>query len=257
MSQANVAPHLEPLYEQVYKILRLRIISGEWKPQSLLPGEIMLSQEMGVSVGTVRKAMDQLSRENLVVRERGRGTFVRSDGEWHSAGSDLRLVDGEGRPVTPSILLDSARISEATELETRMLKIRSLLSAKARVLRLERRWMLGEALLGTEVSSVDANRFTDVADLLSGSEDVFVAAYDDAIRARSDMMIWQLGVAPPHGAGASICGNAHLCRMTLDERGLPVELRQFNLCLQSCRLQLSHMLGVLRQGLTRRQHPLG
>jgi DNA-binding GntR family transcriptional regulator len=245
MSQGNVALQQELLHEQVYRVLRARIVNGEWKPQSLLPGEVMLSQEMGVSVGTVRKAMDQLARENLVLRERGRGTFVRRDDDWQFVGRGVRLVDGEGRAVAPSIVLDSALILDATESETEALKIRGFLFGKPRVLRIEWIWTLGQTLLGTETSSVDVDRFAEIAGLLTTGAGAVAKAMDDEISARSDRVTWQLGnlgdAAMP------------LCRMTFNARGLLVELRQFRLRLDIYQLQIIQMPGVPARSLSSRQ----
>ncbi|MGE5652791.1 MAG: GntR family transcriptional regulator [Bacillota bacterium] len=64
-----------PLYVQLREILRKQIMSGEWGQDSI-PSEPQLVQQYGVSRATVRKALDDLMREGLISRERGRGTFV-------------------------------------------------------------------------------------------------------------------------------------------------------------------------------------
>ena len=64
------------LYEQIYTILGRRIATGELAEGSTLPNEFDLSQEFGVSVGTLRKALDQIVRERLLLRHAGRGTIV-------------------------------------------------------------------------------------------------------------------------------------------------------------------------------------
>src|SRR3546814_11201727 len=70
------APEARPLYAQVRTLLLQRLIEGIWKPGTALPSEMQLAQELGVSQGTVRKALDDLAAENLVVRRQGSGTFV-------------------------------------------------------------------------------------------------------------------------------------------------------------------------------------
>lgn len=65
-----------PLYHQLYELLMGKIRNGEWKPGDLLPTEYGLIEQYGVSRITVRKVLDLLSSEGLIVRERGRGTFV-------------------------------------------------------------------------------------------------------------------------------------------------------------------------------------
>jgi GntR family transcriptional regulator len=51
---------------------------GEWKPGEAIPAERRLSERFGISIGTVRKAIDELVDENLLIRQQGRGTFVAS-----------------------------------------------------------------------------------------------------------------------------------------------------------------------------------
>lgn len=65
-----------PLYYQLETILRRKIVSGEFAQLSLLPGEEALASEYEVSRITVRQAMASLERDGLVIRQRGRGTFV-------------------------------------------------------------------------------------------------------------------------------------------------------------------------------------
>jgi GntR family transcriptional regulator len=65
-----------PLYLQVRDRLAQRIARGEWKPGSMLPSEDELAREVGVSIGTMRKALDGLEEARLVLRRQGRGTTV-------------------------------------------------------------------------------------------------------------------------------------------------------------------------------------
>lgn len=65
-----------PLYLQVRDVLVQRIIVGHWKPGSTLPNETQLAQQLGISIGTVRKALDLMEVERIVTRRQGRGTFV-------------------------------------------------------------------------------------------------------------------------------------------------------------------------------------
>lgn len=65
-----------PLYFQLEKVLRKRILSGKYKPDQMLPTENELCQEFGVSRTTVRQALLSLEGDDLIRREQGRGTFV-------------------------------------------------------------------------------------------------------------------------------------------------------------------------------------
>ncbi len=68
----------QPLYWQIASALETRIAQGEFGGSEMLPSEILLAEEYGVSRITVRQAMEQLSRQGLIVRRRGKGTFVKA-----------------------------------------------------------------------------------------------------------------------------------------------------------------------------------
>ena len=53
-----------------------RLATGEWKPGAAIPTETRLKDEFGVAIGTIRRAVDELVAQNMLVRQQGRGTFV-------------------------------------------------------------------------------------------------------------------------------------------------------------------------------------
>ncbi|GHC66270.1 GntR family transcriptional regulator [Limoniibacter endophyticus] len=65
-----------PLYHRIYVLMRERIFNGTYRAGQLLPSEAELMERFGVSRITARRALDELSYEGLVDRERGRGTRV-------------------------------------------------------------------------------------------------------------------------------------------------------------------------------------
>jgi GntR family transcriptional regulator len=74
-----VADTLLPLYHQVYLLLRQRIEAGQFAPDAPMPGENALAAEYGVSRLTLRRSLDQLEAEGLVLRRRGSGTYVQAE----------------------------------------------------------------------------------------------------------------------------------------------------------------------------------
>ena len=66
----------KPVYLTVKEDLIRRVLNGEWRPGDLVPSEIALAEEYSVSVGTARKAVEKLVQDNVVVRQRGRGTTI-------------------------------------------------------------------------------------------------------------------------------------------------------------------------------------
>ena len=70
-----------PLYRRVQAALTRRLAAGAWKPGEAIPSEARLAREFGVSIGTLRKAVDELAAGNILVRQQGRGTFVATHSE--------------------------------------------------------------------------------------------------------------------------------------------------------------------------------
>ena len=69
-------PLVGPLYKDVKRQLMEALTRGEWKPGEAIPSERRIAERFGISIGTVRKAIDELVAENILIRQQGRGTFV-------------------------------------------------------------------------------------------------------------------------------------------------------------------------------------
>ncbi len=65
-----------PLFRAVKRSLLQAIETGAVAPGDALPSETVLARDFGVSVGTLRRAVDDLVAEHILVRRQGRGTFV-------------------------------------------------------------------------------------------------------------------------------------------------------------------------------------
>jgi GntR family transcriptional regulator len=72
------APNFLPLYEQIKQLITRGLAKGEWQPGASIPSEMELARRFQVSQGTVRKAIDELVQENMLIRRQGKGTFVAS-----------------------------------------------------------------------------------------------------------------------------------------------------------------------------------
>lgn len=132
--QLSAIAGFKPLYQQVKDLLLERLIGGYWKPGDLLPSEFQLAEELGVSQGTVRKALDEMTAGNLLVRRQGRGTYVAEHDQEHALFHFFKLTDRQGRPLVPQsrvlkIARGAVRSSEAQKL---------LLPADAEVIRITR-----------------------------------------------------------------------------------------------------------------------
>lgn len=106
-----------PLYQQIKQLLLDALAAGEWKPGDAIPSEFELAARFQVSQGTMRKAIDELAAENLLVRRQGRGTFVATHHEPRAQFRFLRLMPDKGEPVpAESRFLECKRVKPIAEI---------------------------------------------------------------------------------------------------------------------------------------------
>lgn len=90
------SPTFSPLYRQIKRLMLEALEGGEWQPGQMIPSEQDLAVRFNVSQGTVRKAIDEMATENLLVRRQGKGTYVASHNDPRSMFRFLRLVPMNG-----------------------------------------------------------------------------------------------------------------------------------------------------------------
>ncbi len=102
----------QPLYAQVRDRLLERIVRKEWQHGQVLPNEFDLAREFGVSIGTIRKAVEGLEAARIVTRKQGRGTFVSRDSTIASteAVSILYGLSPEVQEVATETLVNEIRV---------------------------------------------------------------------------------------------------------------------------------------------------
>ena len=157
---ALATPAFSPLYQQIKTLILQSLQAAEWKPGEAIPSEMELAARYRVSQGTVRKAIDELAAENLVVRRQGKGTFVATHSEQHVRYRFLKLMpddgdlDSEG-PAQREIvdckrLRASADVARALGLRTgdAVLQVRRILSFSAVPTILEDLWLPGSPFKG-------------------------------------------------------------------------------------------------------------
>ncbi|MCM2307354.1 MAG: GntR family transcriptional regulator [Sulfuritalea sp.] len=122
-SSGASSPTFSPLYRQIKSLLLQRLESGEWRPGEAIPSESELAIRFNVSQGTVRKAIDEMAAENLLLRRQGKGTFVASHDDPRAFFRFLRLVPlAGGIEQAQSIPLECWRAKAGPEV-ARMLEL--------------------------------------------------------------------------------------------------------------------------------------
>jgi GntR family transcriptional regulator len=101
MTKTHSTPTFRPLYEQIKILITQSLVVGEWRPGEVIPSELELASRFKVSQGTVRKAIDELAAENILVRRQGKGTFVATHAEEHTQYRFLRIVELSGKKEIP------------------------------------------------------------------------------------------------------------------------------------------------------------
>ena len=119
------SPTFSPLYQQIKALITQSLQSGEWKPGELIPSEVELAGRYKVSQGTVRKAIDELAAENLVMRRQGKGTFVSTHHEARAHFRFLKLMPDEGVPHQPDNKIIEVKRMRAPAEVARLLDLKS------------------------------------------------------------------------------------------------------------------------------------
>jgi len=215
-----------PLYVQVRDQLVRRLIDGEWQPGQLIPSEIELAREVGVSQGTIRKALDAMTAENLLIRRQGRGTFVARPEESRILFQFFRLVPDDGKPSFPDSSILDRRPSAATPQEAEALA----LAPGDPVWRIERvRTLSGDPLL-IETITLPAARLPGFGDLEAIPNNVY-GLYSERFGitiGRASEKLKAVAATPGDAAALGCAADTPLLaitRVALDLENKPVELR--------------------------------
>jgi GntR family transcriptional regulator len=95
------------LYKEIEQQLTLAIRQGEYKPGDALPAEKALAQRFDVSIGTLRKSVDNLVAKGVLIRQQGRGTFVSKHGKDRYLFAFFHVLRQDGSKVYPVVTLQS------------------------------------------------------------------------------------------------------------------------------------------------------
>jgi GntR family transcriptional regulator len=229
-----------PLYRQAKDHFLKRLVDGDWPPGFGLPSEGQLASEIGVSQGTVRKALDELAAENLLVRRQGRGTFVAEHDETRIMFQFFKLTPDLGKARFPDSRLIRVASEKANADETQRL----VLAEGAQVIRIRRlRQIDGQPVLVEDIALPEA-LFAGLAEaeipnnlyaLYAMAHGVTIASASERLKAVAleEQDAQALGVATGHPA-------LLIDRVAIDLSGRPVEWRR-SLCLTQAMHYLSEL----------------
>jgi GntR family transcriptional regulator len=152
-----------PRYHRIAESLRARIRGGEWTPGAPLPNQRQLARDFGVTLMTLRQALELLERDHLITRRHGLGTFVAAPSIDYEILKLRRFagdLSAQGEPVTTRVLdarpaITDRRASLALGLapRARMVMVERLRLVDARPMSLQRSFL--PAPVGDQVLSSD------------------------------------------------------------------------------------------------------
>jgi len=164
------APAFSPLYQQIKTLILRSLQAGEWKPGDMIPSEIELAARYRVSQGTVRKAIDELATDNLLVRRQGKGTFVATHTEQHIQYRFLRLLPDAGDPGSQGPAQRSiiecrrqrapAEVARSLGLRTgdAVIQVRRVLAFAGTPAILEEIWLPGHSFKGLTLETLSTDK---------------------------------------------------------------------------------------------------
>jgi len=164
---AFASPAFSPLYRQIKSLLVASLQAGEWLPGAAIPSEFELAARFKVSQGTVRKAIDEMATENLLVRRQGKGTFVATHAEPTTQFRFLRLTPDDGSAADlQRRLLDCRRLRAPAEVARSLalksgeaaVQVRRLLLAAGKPVVLDDLWLPGALFKGLTTERMETWR---------------------------------------------------------------------------------------------------
>ena len=167
VTRSDATPSFSPLYRQIKALLVQSLQAGEWQPGQAIPSEMDLASRFKVSQGTVRKAIDEMAIDNVLVRRQGKGTFVATHAEQSTQFRFLRLTSSDGSsPDLQRRLLECRRMRAPAEVSRLLalkvgeaaVQVRRLLLAAGQPVVLDDLWLPGTLFKGLTEERLQAWR---------------------------------------------------------------------------------------------------
>jgi GntR family transcriptional regulator len=169
-------PVATPLYKEVKRRVMRGLARGEWHPGDALPSETRLAERFAVSIGTLRKAVDELVAEKILVRQQGRGTFVTIHTEDRTLFHFFHIVGKDGtreNPVHEMVAFERSRADADAALALDLSRGERVYVIR-NVLRLQGRPVL------LDVITIPASRFPDLDEATITGRDTTIYGFYQA-----------------------------------------------------------------------------
>lgn len=161
MPTASQSPNALPLYVQISELLIRDIAAGRLIDGERLPPERDMAEDLGISIGTLRKALADLTEKGLLERIQGSGNYIRQGGTQESVYAMFRLELLSGGGLPRADILDVTRIAKPDDLPA--------FGTSAEGTRIRRLRYLNDVMIAVEEIWLDGDAGTVRRDLLSDS----------------------------------------------------------------------------------------
>jgi GntR family transcriptional regulator len=217
-----------PLYKEVKRLLTQSLAESEWQPGVALPSETRLAERYGVSIGTVRKAIDELVAERILVRHQGRGTFVAGHNARRTLFHFFHIVPADGGKEQPETELLSFERAKADAEGAKRLNI----TRGATVFRIKNLLRLREKPVVLDEIILPAELFPRLSEKIFRERDstiyqLYQERYSINVVRSAERLSATLADRPSAKLLAIAAGSPLLCikRTALTYHSVPVELR--------------------------------
>jgi GntR family transcriptional regulator len=214
-----------PLYYQLKQYLIQEIKSGRLKPGDMVPSEREMSELYGISRMTVRQALQELVNEGILVREKGKGSFV---AEPKISQGLLKLTsfseDMRNRGMEPGALVLSQQVVSADEKIAELLRI----DENDQILELRRVRYADDRPMAIEQTHLSITRFPGIEEQ-NFSQISLYQWLEEKYGINISHARQTIEVALPNRDEAEILGIPKTVpvilteRTTFDESGIPIE----------------------------------
>jgi GntR family transcriptional regulator len=217
-----------PLHHQLKQYLHEQILRGHWKPNDLIPSEQELQEQFGLSRITVRRALSDLVNEGLLVRERGRGTFVAPPKLTHSPQGRRSLTDSMlQQGIQPGWqILDRGFVEASSEVAEQL-----AVPAGSRVYCIRRLRLADDQPIGVHTAYLrgDLADAVDEAALREGGSLHYLSRLPQMISARATRIIEAVAATEVEARLLHVMPGSpilQITRVVADSQGRPIEYLQ-------------------------------
>lgn len=216
-----------PRYEQVRWQMQNQLVQQKWKIDEPIPTEQELSSQYEVSIGTVRKAVERLVEEGILVKIQGKGTFLKQPNFETSLIRFFRMRNPTGQYIRPVGEVKKIEVIDPVEAINRQLKI----SSKEKLIYLERIRIIDRVVVLSEKIWLPKTPFQALLTVpLHDFENMLYPFYHEKcnqfVSAATERLSFVEQHEDPYLGKTADTNLVKICRLARNIEGNPIEYRE-------------------------------